>query len=233
MSTPLIIAPASKDELAFVKDKFDGEIMWEMTPANIGTLVSGINQTLIRRLFDTELEVPAIKKLVGYCTAMESISEDDLTNALLIAGKIVTNGDAELIARYNDFDKLPDIAIGMYQNPADEHLNETSVITTEEELAARASVASFTLLEYMEGERSTSIVRSGYKYYTPHKIQSFCIVRNRHLGKLLFERPDDMHAITTYVRERGIHPRNKRPVDAIRAYLDDTSSVPAFGSGWI
>lgn len=233
MSTPLVVAPAGRGDLAFLKDKFDGESVWGVTPDNVESLFNTTNQTLMRRLFDTDIDDFAIKKLGGFCAAMESISDDDLTNALLIGGKIISNGDLELIEQYRDFDRLPDIAIGMYQNPADNQLNKTSLITTEEELAACASAASFILIEFDAITQNKPIVRSGFKHFSPTKIQSFCLIRNRHLSKLLLERPDDMHAITNYVRERGIHPINKRPVEAIRAYLEDTSSVPAFGSGWI
>lgn len=56
-------------------------------------------------------------------------------------------------------------------------------------------------------------------------------VENPHLEALLRERPDDANRIAAYVSERGIHPSDKEPVDALGEWLD--SPARALAEGWL
>jgi hypothetical protein len=58
-------------------------------------------------------------------------------------------------------------------------------------------------------------------------------VLNCHLNDLLMERPESYDAIDAYIKERGMHSRNKRPVQALREYLDKVQEAPAISSGWL
>lgn len=231
-ATP-IIYPTKEDDLELVQSLFSGEEFWGLKPEKISKRVTPENQSLIREVYEAGLDASFIKHLVGYCTAMDSLSNVDIRNALLIAGEIISHGDKALLQGSNQVNSLVDIVVGMYQTTKERRLNQTLPIATVEELTSRTSVASFILQSSMRGEGTKSLVRGGYKTHNGKKIQSFVLIRNRHLDRLLSERPEDMRFITAYVHERGIHPANKRPVDTIRAYLDGTRSVIAVKDGWL
>jgi hypothetical protein len=101
--------------------------------------------------------------------------------------------------------------------------------TTEEELAGCSAVTEFTLCREFGG----SHVSNGYLSDGEGGDWQGSYIRNRHLDLLIRERPDDVHAIIAYVKERGMHPVNKGPVKALRAYLDDTTDTSSVGSGWL
>jgi hypothetical protein len=101
--------------------------------------------------------------------------------------------------------------------------------TTEEELAGCSAATEFILCPDFAG----SHVSTAYLSDGEDGDWQGSYIRNKHLDLLIRERPEDVQAIITYVKERGMHPANKGPVKALRAYLEDTSESSSVGTGWL
>lgn len=100
-------------------------------------------------------------------------------------------------------------------------------ICTEEKLAGYAAVAAFAMDTKMAKLNMTKEPRqSGRNHYQ-------YAVANEHLEALLRERPEQLNDIMDYIKERGLHRSNKRPVDGLRMYLDSRKTAPAISEGWL
>jgi hypothetical protein len=100
-------------------------------------------------------------------------------------------------------------------------------ISTEEKLAAYTAVAAFAMNVQMVSlnmlKEPRQIGRNFYQY----------AVANEHLESLLRERPEQLNDIMDYIKERGMHRSNKRPVEGLRLYLDARKTAPAISEGWL
>lgn len=100
-------------------------------------------------------------------------------------------------------------------------------ISTEEQLAGYTAVAAFAMnLEMANLNMLKEPRRNGWNFYQ-------YAVANEHLAALLCERPEHLNDIMDYIRERGMHRSNKRPVEGLRMYLDTHKSTPAISEGWL
>lgn len=58
-------------------------------------------------------------------------------------------------------------------------------------------------------------------------------IANEHLERLILERPEQLHDIIAYIKERGMHRTNKTPVEGLRLYLDARQTALAVSEGWL
>lgn len=101
--------------------------------------------------------------------------------------------------------------------------------TTEEELSGCSAVAEFMLYpDFPDAHSSTASLPDGDGGFWQGSY-----IRNRHLDRLIRERPEDVQTIISYVKERGMHHANKGPVTALRSYLDETAAASSVGEGWL
>lgn len=56
-------------------------------------------------------------------------------------------------------------------------------------------------------------------------------IANRHLERLILQRPSDIDRIVSYVQERGVDREGREPVDRLGEWLD--GDVPAVADGWL
>lgn len=107
------------------------------------------------------------------------------------------------------------------EQPGDKH------ITTEERLASYTAAVTFALdcinenLNLIKEQRDNGSVTFQYA------------ITNDHLLALILERPEQEKDIVEYIKERGMHRINKRPVEALRQYLDTHKATSAVSEGWL
>lgn len=101
-------------------------------------------------------------------------------------------------------------------------------ITTKEELESYAAVVRFCTLN----RNDRNLTRYKGSYFGGSRFETTTLW-NDHLRGLLMERPEDYDAIDSYIKERGMHISNKRPVQALRSHLEESGGAPAIGSGWL
>lgn len=100
-------------------------------------------------------------------------------------------------------------------------------ITTEERLAGYTAAVAFALDREMASRNMLKEPRqtgaNSYQY----------AIANEHLEKLILERPEQLNDIIDYIKERGMHRTNKRPVDGLRLYLDARRTASSVSEGWL
>lgn len=102
-------------------------------------------------------------------------------------------------------------------------------ITTQEEMASYTALTRFALA--FDDDRN--IVKQASSWIEGNSIASTSVV-NKHLKQFVLDHPDDNEAIIQYVNERGgMHPKNKKPVDAIKVFLEGSRDNTAVASGWL
>lgn len=151
-------------------------------------------------------------------------------NRLLMAEKFKdeANSKEHFGPRMRYFDAVCSATDGLMRNMPDGA--KSKMFTTEEELASAGAVVEFLMDEELRGTHGL------YRYIDSENGQSSVnalYIKNKHLDRLIRERPEDIRAIISYVRERGMHASNKGPVEALRKYLDETAEASAVGGGWL
>lgn len=99
-------------------------------------------------------------------------------------------------------------------------------VDTPEGLAAAVAVVRF--LTSFSISQDETIVRT---FDGEPEARSGPGIVNPHLDQLVRERPGDVDRIIAYVRERGMHPKRRRDVDELRAWLE--MDAAAVADGWL
>lgn len=229
--TPLEpIKPATAKQLRELIEAFIAEVNWPVADS-LATEVSRKDQALIRRLLDNPgISSTLVKGIVQYGVKFENLHEGELTNSLLVVEQIASNGDIHLLEGPS---VLFEAMLGVYQEGTRPYLDRPTPITTMEELASKAAVTTFILLADKNYRDDDSILKRRDKQFDFKWKRAYLVIVNKHLKKLVMERPERQHEITDYVRSRSMHPTNKKPVDALRAYLDEAANTTALGGGWL
>lgn len=189
--------------------------------------------TLIRRILDNPaVSKPTVYRCVYHGIRDETILREEVTNTLLILEQMYLNGDGKLIED-SEPAYLYASVLGVDQVGTRYYLDKVQPITTQEELESKAAYAAFVFLAVENHVNDDSILRTGLKQFNYKWQRDFLTPHNKHLRQLVLDLPDKQHEITDYIRSRGMHQKNKKPVDALRAYLDDDQTVPSVRSGWL
>lgn len=228
------LVPATRSQLKeLIREFSTGEEYWRIEPQNIAREVTKTGQTLIRRMLDDPaLDRELVRACVQYGIWDDSVPKEEITSALLIFEGISANGD-EALLKTSGPSPFFEAVLGMDQVSTRPSLDPVQPITTQEELDAKVAVTTFVLSALQNYTNDDSIVRRREKQFNFKWRRSFIVVNNKHLQSLIMERPDKQREITDYVRNRGMHPINKKPVDALRAYLDEAENTTTLSSGWL
>lgn len=233
--TPLTpIAPATRSESRkIIKELTSGERYWNAKDDEIAKELDKRQQALIRRLLDNpDISRMTIESSVQYGVWDDSVTKDELTNSLLVLEHMYTHGDGSLLETAG-ISAFFNAVLGADQVGSRPYLDKAQPITTREELESKSAFVAFVLLAEQNSLNDDSIVNRKTKRFNFKWYRDFIVIQNQHLRKLVMERPDKQHEITDYVRARGMHPKNKKPVDALRTYLDDTGETVAVNVGWL
>jgi hypothetical protein len=229
---PIPLTTASQTKVIIAEFE-KGEVYWNLDAKSLSTNLSRKDKGLIYRMLkNPDIDSELVKMLVSYALWNEGTKSEEISSALLIAEKIISNGDTVISSEWGVSTFLETV-IGIDQRGAGGYLRPVKEIETQEELAGKAAVTTFTLTAWNEFPDDGSVTAKGSKKFNFRWKRDFRFVANRHLESLLMERPEKRYTITEYVRKRGMHPANKKPVDALRSYLDEGAEATAVSSGWL
>lgn len=210
----------------------NGRTYYNVNSSMVSSGLSKRDKSITKRMLDNpDFDSEMVKKIVSYGLWNEPTYPEEIAANLLIAEKIIVAGNGGLLK--NAVSTLYEIVIGMDQRHNRPYLTHPKAIQTEEELAGKAAIASFVLKAWIELPHDGSVYNVGNKQADFRWKRDFKIISNKHLQELLMERPEEQHRIMEYVRLRGMHPINKTPVKAMRAYLDEGAETSAVSSGWL
>lgn len=230
MTTPLTLPEAlTAQERRALGKQFDSlDVQWGVPSSHILEHLDVRSRSLLKRIVDRfPGDVPLVKKRIVPAITNECLPEE-CTNILLVLEKLLAGNHADALERwdYGIMDTVLGLCHSDDRSPADQ------VIKTEEELAGKSALNAFILTHGRkhdpESLTKTLVLRRG-----AFILAEYMALRNRHLERLIMERPEDLDAISRYVEERGMHKSNKGPVEAMRAYLDDETIVAPVSSGWL
>ena len=228
---PLVSATRSQSKKV-IEELESGERYWSVKDGQIATWVSKNVQTLIVRMLDNNaVNIGVVKSSVQYGVWDDSVTKEELVNALLILEHLCTRGDWRVLDAY-DASFFFNAVLGADQESTRVHLDPVKPITTQEELESKSAYVMFVLLAEENWLRDDSIIRRRRKKFDFKWDRDFIDINNKHLKNLVMERPDKLQEIINYVRSRGMHKTNKNPVDALRAYLEEPIENPV-SSGWL
>jgi hypothetical protein len=226
LTLPKALTAKEKRELGNLLNSID---VTRFVPASHFLLgLSAKPLALLKRIADEFPDhMPLLKKILGNAISNECLPEE-MVNVLLVSERLLRDNRGHLLesAAYGVIDTV----VGMCHS--ENRLPDDQVIRTEEELAGKAALTDF-ILTHGRKHDLDSMTKTLYLRRGAFIHAEYMALRNRHLEQLILDRPEDIEVISRYVAERGMHHANKKPVEALRAYLDDESLVVPVSGGWL
>lgn len=177
-----------------------------------------------------------IREFILYTAALFP-TENEMTNALLILERVLTTerADLDLLLAADNFPDLGPAVFGLGAHELNQG-NTTTLINTEDQLAADTAVATF-ITKYGHALETGDEDHPVLDYPVVQRVgkweHALPVVRNPYLDALLREQPEDHERVFEFLSEHRYSATDVGPVDDIRDYLITARRNPVLRTGWL